>query len=248
MKIKKKKQILITTLVMTMLLIIAFPFIQGNTKAQFDSFTQTPIKDPKPLLVRGQPYNEILIVYRYFDKLKAGVYNDIGKPLISEEEFSKIDPEAIKKEFKAMTVIMNGPRFWIMDEITGYYMGPENMISGYRMNQPGILNLSLKSLFNRSAYSVSAVTRKTTFTFKAGQKVYELINDKNEVFTMQSGSREIDKTLTIDDLDDLGTRLKLPKGWTYRVRILENDVTYHIDGTAYIIQDELRNSYQKNPS
>lgn len=239
---------MITTVVIAVLLVIGFPFIQGNTKDQFDSFTQTEVKDPKPMMVRGQPYNEILIVYRYFGQLKAGVFNDIGKTLISEEDFNKIDSAAIKKEFGAMAVIMNGPRFWVMDEITGYYAGPEEKIAGHMMNQPGILNLSLKSLFNRSSYSINTVTRKTTFTFKAGEKIYELINDKNEVFTMQSGSREVDKTLSIDDLDKLGSRLKLPAGWTYRVRVLEKDVTYHVDGTAYVIQDEFRNTYQKNPS
>ena len=248
MKNKKKTRTLITLAVITGLLIIAFPFIQGNTKAQFDSFTQTELKNPTPMLVRGQPYNEILVVYRYFDKLKAGVYNDIGERLIPEEEFLSIDPKAVQKEFGAMTVIMNGPRFWVMDEITGYYVGPKKVIAGHPMNQPGILNLSLINLFNRLPYSVSSVTRKTTYTFKAGEKFYELINDKNEVFTMQSGSREVDTTLTINHLDELGARLKLPQGWTYRVRVLDHDVTYHVDGTAYVVQDEFRNTYQKNPS
>ena len=62
---------------------------------------------------------------------------------------------------------------------------------------------------------------------------------------MQAASREIDKNLTLADLDDLGARLQLPNGWQYRVRVLDEDETYQIDGTAYIIQDELQNSYQK---
>jgi len=232
---------------LVVVLILAFPLVRGNTKAKYDSIAQTEVHDPQPRLVRGEPYNEILVVYRYFINLKAGVYNDIGKTLISEEAFAAIDIETIKQEFGAMTVIKNGPRFWVMDEITGYYNGEERKIAGYWMNQPGILNLSLDSLFKRSPYSVTTVTRKTTYTFKAGEQVYELINDKNEVFTMQSGSREIDPTLTIDDLDQLGSRLDLPEGWTYRVRTLDENVTYHVDGLAYIIQDEFRNSYQKNP-
>ena len=146
-----------------------------------------------------------------------------------------------------MTVIKNGPRFWTMDEITGYYNGTPKTIARYEMNQPGILDLSLKDLKNRSAYGIHKVNRKTTYTFRKGEKVYELVSDKNEVYTMQSGSREIDKNLTIADLDTLGARLKLPKGWSYRVRTLDQDVTYQINGTAYVIQDELNDSYQKNP-
>jgi hypothetical protein len=234
-------------LIVAILIIVIYPLIRGNTKEQFISVTQTEVRDPKPQEVRGKPYNEFLVVYRYFNQIRAGVYNDTGKTYISEKDFAKIDTNAIKKQFGAMTVIKNGPRFWTMDEITGYYNGTPKTIAGYEMNQPGILNLSLTDLKNRSAYSIHKVNRKTTYTFRKGEKVYELVSDKNEVYTMQSGSREIDKSLTIADLDTLGARLKLPKGWSYRVRTLDQDVTYQINGTAYVIQDELNDSYQKNP-
>jgi len=224
---------------------VLYPLIRGNTKEQFDSIKQSEISTPKPREVRGQPYNEILVVYRHFGQIMAGVYNDIGENHISEQEFAAIDTNAIKKEYGAMAVIKNGPRFWVMDEITGYYNGAQRTFAGYKMNQPGILNLSLSDLKNRSPYSVHEVNRKTTYTYKKGEKVYELVSGDNEVYTMQAASREIDKNLTLADLDSLGARLQLPNGWQYRVRVLDEDETYQIDGTAYIIQDELQNSYQK---
>lgn len=229
------------------LTVVIYPIVRGNTKDQFMSITQNEVSNPKTRAVRGKPYNELFVVYRYFNQIKAGVYNDIGKTYISEKDFANINTDAVKKQFGAMAVIKNGPRFWVMDEITGYYNGAEHTISGYEMNQPGILNLSPADLKNRSAYSIHKVNRKTSYTFKKGEKVYELVSDKNEVYTMQSASREIDKNMTIADLNNLGSRLKLPKGWVYRVRILDQDVTYNINGTAYVIQDEFNNSYQKNP-
>ncbi|OBR65730.1 hypothetical protein A7K91_14305 [Paenibacillus oryzae] len=249
MRISNKKiKAMIILLAAGVLLAFLFPLVRGNTKEQYNSIAQTEISRPEPRAVRGQTYNEILVVYRYFNHIRAGVYNDIGKTLISEEAFAAIDTEAVKKQFGAMAVLKNGPRFWVMDEITGYYNGTEKTIAGYSMNQPGILNLSLSDLNNRTPYGLHQVIRKTTYTFKKGEKVYELVSDQNEVYTMQSASREVDQTLSLTDLDDLGSRLDLPDGWIYRVRVLEEDVTYHIDGIADVIQDEFQNSYQKNPS
>lgn len=223
-----------------------YPLARGNTKQQMESIAQTEVQNPQPRKVRGEPYNEILIVYRYFGEIKAGVYNDIGEPLIDEDAFRAIDTDAIKKEFGAVAVLKNGPRFWVMDEITGYYGGTARVLAGYQMNQPGVLNLHVSDLTNRAPYTVHQVNRKTTYTYDQGKKVYELISNQGDVYTMQSASREIDATLTIAELDHLGDRLSLPDGWSYRVRVLSENATYQIDGTASVIQDELQNSYQKN--
>lgn len=243
---KKTVQTAIIILVVAILALTLYPLIRGNTTEEMMRIAQTEVQNPQPRKVRGEPYNEILIVYRHFGQIKAGVYNDIGETLISEKEFAAIDTDAIKREYNAVAVIKNGPRFWVMDEITGYYGGAQRVLAGYRMNQPGVLNLNLSDLTNRSAYEVHKVNRKTTYTYYLGEKVYELITDKGEVYTMQAASREIDPNLTMDDLDTIGERLQLPEGWTYRVRILDADVTYQIDGVANVVQDEFQNSYQKN--
>jgi len=244
---RRKMMVLVGIIAAGILIGILYPLARGNTKEQFMSIAQTEISHPQPRAVRGQPYHEILVVYRYFNQIRAGVYNDIGKTLISEPDFAAMDTDAIKQELGAMAVIKNGPRFWLMDEITGYYNGAERTIAGYTMNQPGTVDLSLADLKSRTPYSMHKVNRKTTYTFKKGEKVYELVSDQNEVYTMQSASLEIDKSLSLTDLDRLGERLKLPDGWVYRVRVLDEDVTYDINGTAELIQDEFLNSYQKNP-
>ena len=243
---KKTVKTAIIILVAAILALTLYPLIRGNTTEEMMRIAQTEVQNPQPRKVRGEPYNEILIVYRHFGQIKAGVYNDIGETLINEEAFAAINTDAIKREYNAVAVMKNGPRFWVMDEITGYYGGVERVLAGYRMNQPGVLNLSISDLTNRSAYEVHKVNRKTTYTYYQGEKVYELITDKGEVYTMQSASREIDPNLTIANLDSLGDRLQLPEGWTYRVRVLGEEETYQIDGVANVIQDEFQNSYQKN--
>ena len=167
--------------------------------------------------------------------------------MISDDDFARMNAEDIRKEFGAMAVLKNGPRFYVVDEITGYRMGADRIISGHKMKQPGVLNLSFELLLNRSPYAVKAVNRKTSFVFHKGEKVYELVNPQNEVFTMQAASRMVDNSLAIGDLDNLAPRLKLPEGWKYRVRVLEADARYDVADTAYVIQDDLQNTYQKNP-
>jgi hypothetical protein len=224
-----------------------FHFFRGNSKAQISSYQLNDIKDPKPKLVRGYPYHEFLIIFRHYFKLYAVVYNDIGKELMPDQVFAEIDTEMLKEEFGAIEVVKNGPRFFVMDEIVGYSNGTPQVFEGYTMDHIANLKLPISIARKRNPYEEQYVNRKTKFTFHAGEKIYEIISDTNAVYTLQSCSREIDVNLTIDDLDKLGSKLQLPRGWEYRVRTLDETVSYYIDGLAYVLQDEFQNSYQKNP-
>ena len=62
---------------------------------------------------------------------------------------------------------------------------------------------------------------------------------------MQSYSHIVDDTLTIDDLETLGDRLDMPEGWSYEARALSEDSALIADGLAFVLNDELMNSYQK---
>ena len=64
------------------------------------------------------------------------------------------------------------------------------------------------------------------------------------VAVMQSYSQIVDKSLSIDGLAGLGQRLRLPAGWTYRVRILDADSRLEVKGIARVINDEFENTYQ----
>jgi hypothetical protein len=43
----------------------------------------------------------------------------------------------------------------------------------------------------------------------------------------------------------LDQQLQLPRGWVYRMRVLTEDLNLVANGTAYVIQDSLMNSYQR---
>ena len=53
-----------------------------------------------------------------------------------------------------------------------------------------------------------------------------------------------DPNLKYDSLKDLGNRLKLPPGWKFRVKVLDQDLTIRaVDGIAHILQDDLQDTY-----
>ncbi len=62
---------------------------------------------------------------------------------------------------------------------------------------------------------------------------------------MQSYAQIADPSLSISDLENLGSRLELPKGWSYRTRVLTEDSRLRANGVAYVINDNLYDSYQK---
>jgi len=75
--------------------------------------------------------------------------------------------------------------------------------------------------------------------------VYELTSPKGEVYRMQSYAQLEDPTLTLEQLKHLGERLDLPEGWSYNAKILKQNSKMEANGIAYVINDELGNSYQK---
>ena len=61
------------------------------------------------------------------------------------------------------------------------------------------------------------------------------------------GTNLVDKSLTIEGLRDLGSKLTLPPGWKYEVKTLDRELTYEPVApryAAYFISDNLQNAYQ----
>ncbi len=88
------------------------------------------------------------------------------------------------------------------------------------------------------------VNRGEVFFFNAGTPVYELVNPDGLTYVMQAYCVGVDPTLTEESLVSLGGRLDLPAGWTYRTRILEEELVVDTTATvATVVQDEFENTY-----
>jgi hypothetical protein len=67
--------------------------------------------------VRNARYCEIIPVVRDGFHLKATVYNTLGHNDCPPKIWEGISEDAMKERFSALMVLMNGPRYFIMDEI-----------------------------------------------------------------------------------------------------------------------------------
>lgn len=196
---------------------------------------------------RPIPYNEILLAYRSWFDLKIIIYNDLND-VLSDEEFNSIDFDAIKRETGASQVIKNGHRYWVLDKIESYRETPKKRIGGHDFLVPGFVSAPIWQLIFRKPYTVMEVERDTIYTYFANKKVYRLIDPEGKIFTMQAASRSVDKNQTIDQLDNLGSKLNLPDGWQFRIDVLTTDLVLLSGGKTEIIQDEYQNTYQRNLS
>lgn len=248
---KKKSKIVAFTGMITAGLVLAYRKIKGSSSKKLDRLKMEMKQNPVALEnIRGKLYFEIFTAYRDFSNYKLGIYNSIKHKPIPEDIWNNLSVKVIAKDLGAAAVIKNGPRFWVLDKITGYYSGETRDFYGYKLDLVGIIDKPVAEaadMKDRQYYKDQAIQRITDWHFEKGKKVYELISDKGEVYTLQSVSLEIDKELTLDNLDLLMPKLNLPTGWSYRIRIPDGDIIYKTKGEAKVLQDEFRNTYQKNP-
>jgi hypothetical protein len=191
----------------------------------------------------GKRFGEILLVTPGEAGPQAAVYNSFGLNECPAELWSALDAKVIASENGAATALLDGPRYWLMNEI-------EKPTQGMRIvkNFGGIDMLlqsqTLLSAMNPAPYTANQVHRHSVSTFDTGEVVYELHDPALRRWVMQTWSQIVDPNLSRADLAGLGERLGLPQGWTYQSRTLTTplriDTTTH---AAQILHDDLTNSY-----
>lgn len=195
----------------------------------------------------GKRYCEVLTVKLGTESTVAEVWGTQGLNDCPQAGFAAIDPRAVAKEHKATVAMLNGPRYWMLDHIVANELsgsGKMQRFGGLQMRSIATVDLG-PGIPDRTPYTERSVNRDTEFSFDEGRRIYELTAPNGSVYVMQSYSNQIDPQLTVDALAGLGDRLKLPAGWTYTSRVLDEQlVVEDLNGVATVIQDELQNSYQ----
>lgn len=195
--------------------------------------------------MRGVRYGEVLAVYLRETGLEAEVY---GTQMLNEcpqEQWETLDAGVIAQEMGALVVKLNGPRYWTLDGL-GQKVAVVDPIfrdfNGITMRR--IATVDLGGNPSTQPYVERYVNRGAVFFFDAGSPVYELVNPAGVAYVMQAYCVGVDPTLTAADLASLGDRLALPEGWSYRTRILDEELVVDTTATiATVLQDELENSY-----
>ena len=214
--------------------------VPGVTQTQFLEF---------PDDIRDYRYCEIIPVFRSGVTLYVEVYNTLSLNECPAELWNELDEETLKKEYGAMAVRINGPRYWVINKMDGRGSSADAKVAdfgGIEMTQRAVLESKVwEGTVGDASYTVNVVQRTTTYTYYAGNMVYELTSPEGDVYRMQSYSQIFDPTLTIDDLETLGERLEMPEGWSYQARVLTDDSELTANGSTYIVNDEFGSTYQQ---
>jgi hypothetical protein len=193
--------------------------------------------------VYGKRYGEVLLVRMGAAGPEATVYNSFPLNDCPAELWDALDAQSIAKECGAAGVLLNGPRYWLMSRIEKRAGEPQptRSFGGIEMIEQATVQLASN---NPQPYNVNKVDRRAVFTFDAGRPVFELVDPDGQRWVMQTWSQVIDKSLTLDDLAGLASRLDPPQGWRYETRTLTEPLTVDTTNTvAHVLQDELTNSY-----
>lgn len=203
---------------------------------------------PKRLIdnMRGVRYGEVLAVFARGDSLVAEVY---GTQMLNDcpaELWDTLVAADIAAEMGAVFVKLNGPRHWVLDGL-GTKVAPVEPVlrefNGLLMRRIALLDLGNNPA--AQPYTRRTVDRGATFFWNKGSRVYELVDPSGLVFVMQALCIAVDPTMNEEaTLMSLGSRLQLPEGWSYRTRILSEELVCDTTSLpATLVQDEFENSY-----
>ncbi len=194
---------------------------------------------------RGRRYCEVLLARLVDGRLKAEVWNTYGLNDCPPAAWNALDAGAIKAKRGVLAVLLNGPRYWLMDAIEKDPAGPrqQTMFGSLTMFRAATVDLGPPPP-NMAPYAGHRVARGAIFEYAKGSQVYELVDPSGKVYVMQSYSQQHDADLSASDLPALASRIKLPPGWTYRVRTIDATLRVQSPGPeATVIQDDLANTY-----
>lgn len=197
--------------------------------------------------LRGLRYCEVLLLAEDTGTYRAEVYTTLGLTDCPQEQWDALDAPTIAAEREALAAILNGPRYWTLDEIVQLEERErvETTFGALPMFLAATVDLGA-SLPDQTPYTERHVVRQTIFRFDAGTEVHELTAPDGRRYVMQSLSHIVDDTQSLDTLAGLGDRLDLPDGWSFASRTLDERLdVLSTDGVATVVQDDLQNTYQR---
>jgi len=162
------------------------------------------------------------------------------------DTWAKVTVPSLESQYDVIAAFKNGPRGWTMDHIT-LPVGPVVAFEGLDTRWMGEGRLpkgvTLKAA-HMEPYKPLQSHRKSSMTFEKGKPVFILEDAEGTPWVMQAWGQLVDPSLTYDGLTNLGSKLKPPPGWKFRVVVVQKELTISTPkGYNWIVQDELENTY-----
>src|SRR5436305_11089987 len=96
--------------------------------------------------MRGARYGEIFVITGHLNHLRGSVYNTLGLNDCPQEQWKALDPDEIKKEAKARAILMNGPRYFMMDQASNENPGEVVSFGGLQFWKVATIRIPLTSM------------------------------------------------------------------------------------------------------
>ena len=202
--------------------------------------------------LRDVRYCEVIPSVQKGSTVTTSVYNTLSYSNCPRAKWHQLTEAEVNKEFGSQKAQLNGPRYFVMDhaQSTGSASssGKTFTFGGLEMGLRATLTTQAgQPTVGQQTYVVNKVARDTIFTFDAGKPVFELTTPDGHVYVMQSYSKIVDQKLNYRDLPRLAALLKLPAGWSYSWHKLTHTLKLNSNGLAYVVNDNLFDSYQQMP-
>jgi hypothetical protein len=221
-----------------------------STTSSGSTSSTTTTSAAGPQEIRDVRYCEVIPSVQQGSTVTTDVYNTLGFNYCPPDKWNKLTEAEVNQEYGSQSAKLNGPRHWVIDSAqslggnssstkTFTFGGIETGLKGVvttQANQPTV---------GDQLYTPNQVSRDTVWTYKSGKPVFELTGPDGSVYVMQSYAQIGDKTLTYQQLPDLGSKLQLPTGWSYKSVTLTQTLNLNSNGLATVVNDNLYDSYQK---
>jgi hypothetical protein len=191
---------------------------------------------------RNMRFCEVLMI----NEGNANIYNTTGMSDCPEDAWSAIDPAAMARQMGVEGIQKNGPHFWVMDSQT-LGLGETKTFNGIQARWAAEISATFLSGSEGSApYEPFKACKTQKMVYDAGQKVWEMVDDKGQVWVLQAHEAQF----SLDDLDTLDTQMKsFPDGWSWRTRTLDEQLVLDLKAADCNmgIGDEFHQYYTLEP-
>jgi hypothetical protein len=220
----------------------------GSTGQSSSSTTAAGDQKP-PTALRDVRYCEVIPSVTAGSTVTTSVYNTLSYNLCPPLQWAALTEGKVNQAFGSQSAKLNGPRHWVIDAMQASGAsdtGKTFTFGGIEMGLRATLTTQAgQPTVGDQLYVPNEVKRDTVWIYDAGKPIFELTDPQGNVYVMQSYAQMADRTLTIEQLPNLSSKLKLPQGWGYKTETLSSELDLSSNGLATVVNDDLYNSYQK---
>ena len=238
--------IIIVAFVVYPKLVVSLPSDGANTKSsRFDNLHT--VRYIELFVVGGNAITGDLSANVY--NTTFGSYDTATKDSSPQAYVEGISLDKIKEQFGALSVSMNGPKRWMLDWVE-IPLGLSRDLNGKQIPWCAELHLTKDEAkeMGKFSYTSTTIARKSAFGYNKGTTVFLIDDAAGTTWVMKGFELGVHPTYTFDQFaaDPSSYFKKLPAGWKFRTKVLDQDlIMIPASGVATIMPDEMFNVYDK---